>query len=603
MTHRKTICIVHYNTPELTKAAILSIRKHGGEDYQIVIFDNSDKRPFIGCAEMGDYIKYDNTKGKLVDFDAELAKWPERDKDIGNALGCNFGSVKHMLSVEWLLQNMEGPFMLCDSDILLKRPIDDMFDETVTACGQVNSPYDNIHGVPRLIPFVCFINAPKCRRLGIHYFDPLRSWGLNQGTGRNRNFYDTGASFLEDVRNHQKATLRTVWVLDRIEHLGAGSWRQNEKADEWLQQHKHLWTLTPQQRGIKEVAVCAIVRQEERYIREFIDHHKALGVTHFFIYDNGHGDEPSPSEVLQDYIDAGLVEVISWRDDKRAQCPAYTDCYRQHGDEYAWIGFLDIDEQVEFKNVKETLPEYLACMAAEKAEVVLLNWRIMTDSGMTHYDPRPMKERFTEVMPLNQRVKYDQPENDHMKAFVRGGLNGVVFNSPHTPTSPQLRCVNGNGEPCKQGALVPYVHDCAWINHYHTKTAEEFMQKLQRGFTIGEHYDENYRRHAVEYFFKINERTEEKEVILRNALLTNPQTTRIMEHVIKEARDGQQVRLTAEKGWLLKSKMSGKTYREIETLDLKRWEVIPDADMTSTVAAETESKPKTTKRTNRKEKK
>ena len=34
---RKTVAIVHFNTPELTEAAILSIRKHGGKDYRIVV--------------------------------------------------------------------------------------------------------------------------------------------------------------------------------------------------------------------------------------------------------------------------------------------------------------------------------------------------------------------------------------------------------------------------------------------------------------------------------------------------------------------------------------------------------------------------------------
>ena len=146
------------------------------------------------------------------------------------------------------------------------------------------------------------------------------------------------------------------------------------------------------------------------------------------------------------------------------------------------------------------------------------------------------------------------------------------------------------------------------------------MQKLRRGFTIGEHYDENYRRHAVEYFFKINERTEEKEVILRDALLTNPQSTRIMEHVIKEQTGDRQFRLTAESGWLLKSVKTGKTYREIDTLDLKRWEVIedkaavaqqhtqPDPISTTTAKVDAEpsvilpniSKPQTKKRANRK---
>ena len=37
------LCIT--TRPELTEATILSLRKHG-EDYKVVIFDNSDERPF-----------------------------------------------------------------------------------------------------------------------------------------------------------------------------------------------------------------------------------------------------------------------------------------------------------------------------------------------------------------------------------------------------------------------------------------------------------------------------------------------------------------------------------------------------------------------------
>ena len=36
----KTIAIIHFNTPELTEACILSIRKHGC-DWPVVVFDNS----------------------------------------------------------------------------------------------------------------------------------------------------------------------------------------------------------------------------------------------------------------------------------------------------------------------------------------------------------------------------------------------------------------------------------------------------------------------------------------------------------------------------------------------------------------------------------
>ncbi|MGX8694942.1 MAG: glycosyltransferase family 2 protein, partial [Prevotella sp.] len=177
---KKTICIVHYNTPELTRAAVLSIRKQGGEDYRVVIFENSfeaaladgkrrEARPFAGLLAdeqtrkaLGDVEIIDNSRGQLVDFDAELAKWPNKKNDSENRLA-HFGSAKHMMSVEWLIQHMDGPFMLCDSDILLKRPIDDMFDEAVTACGFIDQGWNNPKTVKRLWPMLCFINAPECR--------------------------------------------------------------------------------------------------------------------------------------------------------------------------------------------------------------------------------------------------------------------------------------------------------------------------------------------------------------------------------------------------------------------------------------------------------
>ena len=47
MAKQKTVAIIHFNTPELTEACILSLRKHGGSDYEVLLFDNSNERPFI----------------------------------------------------------------------------------------------------------------------------------------------------------------------------------------------------------------------------------------------------------------------------------------------------------------------------------------------------------------------------------------------------------------------------------------------------------------------------------------------------------------------------------------------------------------------------
>ena len=68
---KKQVAIVHYNTPEITEAAIWSLRKHGGEDYDVFVFDNSDECPFT--AKMKGVTVFDNTKGQIIDFEKELA--------------------------------------------------------------------------------------------------------------------------------------------------------------------------------------------------------------------------------------------------------------------------------------------------------------------------------------------------------------------------------------------------------------------------------------------------------------------------------------------------------------------------------------------------
>ena len=87
-----------------------------------------------------------------------------------------------------------------------------------------------------------------------------------------------------------------------------------------------------------------------------------------------------------------------------------------------------------------------------------------------------------------------------------------------------------------------------------------------------------------------------------------------MEHIAKTEQGHEQWRLTAENGWLLKSKLSGKTYKTIDTRDLKRWEAVEDPDYmkpevkpepptfdeSQGTPAPAKSKPKTAKRTNRK---
>lgn len=507
---QKTVAIIHYNTPELTMAAIGSLLKNGGGPFRVVVFDNSDQRPFEGATNVQ---VFDNTKGQIIDFDAELEKYPERDLSIGCAKGCEFGSVKHMMTVQKLWELLPQGFVLMESDVLIKKNIDEFFNEGYSVYGycQKDQPSNPFH-IGRMLPMLCWMNVPMLTREGAKYFDPTRTYGLLPGGRQNRNnWYDTGAVLLEDIltkRPRLKGYHRDI--REFVEHYGSGSWKANDLNQQmaWLEQHKNL--LPAEGENVKmplrtSVAICAIGRMENKYAVEWVEHYERLGVDKIFIYDNNHVEDGELfQDVLQPYIEAGFVEITYFEGMQR---DAYEKCYRDHSGEYDWIGFFDFDELVDFANVRMTIPVWID---QYNADVVCLNWQVMTDNGLTHYDARPMKERFTEC------TGEDFGINHHVKSFVRGGLEGVTFCDPHIPTTPELVCMNVLGERIEQKAVQPKViHSVAHIKHYNTKTAEEWLEKVSRGWVdvTGLSYKQR-KEHAIEYFFSINERTAEKEAIL-----------------------------------------------------------------------------------------
>ena len=240
MKPKRTVAIVHYNTPELTEATIKSLRKHGGEDYQVVIFDNSDEQPWKKKIKGVKVI--DNTKGQLIDFDKELAKFKNKWARHGVNGKCVYGSDKHMMSIQKLFDLIPDGFLLMDSDILLKQNVDFMFQEDQCVVGHIQEwqKSGNPYHIERLVPMLCYINVPLCRECGIDYWDPKRSWMLHGQT--KASWYDTGASFLEDIKSHKNgAHGRRIDIRPLMEHLKSGSWRNESQAKAWLQQHKDLW--------------------------------------------------------------------------------------------------------------------------------------------------------------------------------------------------------------------------------------------------------------------------------------------------------------------------------------------------------------------------
>ena len=252
----RVVAIINFNTPDLTEAAILSLRKHGGENYDVVVFDNSCtvdfpavgsmKQRHIEAApftkEMEKVTVIDNTKGQVINFQEIIDQYPDRNKNHTICNGC--GSLKHILTVQKLWELLPNGFLLLESDVLLKKNIDFFFNRNQAVIGHVQlHQRGNRFDIPRLLPLLCWMNVPMLVKAGARYFDPERSWMLWPEEMDRRNWYDTGACLYEDVRSHMNGLHgKHIDIRGFMEHKQSGSWNMHGISNaKWLEINKHLW--------------------------------------------------------------------------------------------------------------------------------------------------------------------------------------------------------------------------------------------------------------------------------------------------------------------------------------------------------------------------
>ncbi|WIA22986.1 hypothetical protein OEZ86_009904 [Tetradesmus obliquus] len=98
------------------------------------------------------------------------------------------------------------------------------------------------------------------------------------------------------------------------------------------------------------LAICAVVKDQNRDLRYWIEYHRWLGVGKFYIMDNN--SSMPAMMVLWDYISSGLVDYQYFVGRPRTrpiftetnQYKAYQGCLLQHFRQHRWLAFIDIDE-------------------------------------------------------------------------------------------------------------------------------------------------------------------------------------------------------------------------------------------------------------------
>ncbi|MCV2881943.1 glycosyltransferase family 92 protein [Actibacterium sp. XHP0104] len=249
--------------------------------------------------------------------------------------------------------------------------------------------------------------------------------------------------------------------------------------------------------GRAGLAVVLIVRNEERHIAEWTRFHRAAGVAHFYVYDNGSTDQTVSR--LIDAAGAGAVTVMPWDQKLRDgvngaeihnQVLAYAHAVRNFGGGYRWMTFIDVDEFLVPRSGK-TLPECLGHLGQEVN--ISLPWHMFGRNGFEDAPEGGIVPNYTRRHP------------DPMSP-LKGMCNFKMIVDPCHVTAIKVHSIETDGstdsvnDRGQRAAAADrakpgfYSADHIQLNHYYTRSNSELQAKINRGSNMTQNQADHLRR-------------------------------------------------------------------------------------------------------------
>ena len=216
-----------------------------------------------------------------------------------------------------------------------------------------------------------------------------------------------------------------------------------------------------------KLAICAIFRNEARYLREWLEFHRLVGIERFYLYNNRSSDDYMP--VLRPYLASGVVVLNEWPFQPPCQVEAYQHYIDAHLDVSGWTAFIDIDEFLwspRYPAVTEALDTF-----PQEWRAIGVNWVCFGSGGEQQWEDIPVIERFT------WRASAGISSNHYVKPVVRMGQYFTI----HDPHFADVPTFTPSGRQNPGPHSVPHEHTILRINHYGTKSRQEWVERQRLG--------------------------------------------------------------------------------------------------------------------------
>lgn len=236
-----------------------------------------------------------------------------------------------------------------------------------------------------------------------------------------------------------------------------------------------------------KIAICIIIKDENDYMEEWLNHHIKLGIIDFVIYDNL--SIIPIKETLKDFKKANIT-IIDWKNDQYlSQSTAYLDCCNKYKNVYDYIIFIDADEYLiisKYSSIQGYLSNFIK--AYGNFTGFGISWRI-------YGNPKPYFETKRDIKDYIYYYK-----DTHIKSIL-DPKKVESFPDPHFAKITSGRYINEHNEIIN-GPKQEHTSNNIWIKHIYTRSLEEFKNKIAK-------VDVNTRIHRItdiNDFYKCNDK-------------------------------------------------------------------------------------------------
>jgi hypothetical protein len=275
-----------------------------------------------------------------------------------------------------------------------------------------------------------------------------------------------------------------------------------------------------------KICICSVGKKENKYIKEYVEHYRNLGVDKIFLYDNNDKKGERFENVLSEYIKDNYIEIFDYRGKVSPQLKIYEKCYNDNKNNYDWFIFFDTDEFIHlsnYTNIKDFLNEH----KFKNCNLIYFNCVRHTDNNLLYYDNRTLSERFPIIKWNSSMYTLKTIMRGHNKKHIkfrtthwlnRGLKKGCnVFGKVVLPTG-RVRLGRNINHP---------QHKKYYIDHYCFKSTEEYINKINKGDGVFG-YNERIKMHKINLYFNYNKITLEKINFIENKTHLNLSRFKLM---------------------------------------------------------------------------